>query len=351
MDESHLTGEPFLIAKVPGSDILSGAVIGESALTVSVTNLPMDSRYAKIMRVMPEAEANRPRIRRIADRLGAWYTVPGVGLAALGWAISHDFTRFLAVLVIATPCPLLLAIPVAIIGAISMAASRAIIIKKPAMLERIGSCRTVIFDKTGTLTNAKPSLTVILCAANVTRRRALEIGGELEQYSKHPLAASVLASGPAGSYQTRSAVGNQREAGTRIEHSIDGSLIQITGRRSTLHQRESEAPQLPPVAAGMECILLIDGRYARHFGSTTRRESRSFIHHLAAKHQVKKVMLVSDDRETEVRYLAGEVVISEVLFGKGPEEKVEIVCEEAKKGPTCFWATESMMHRRCKPPL
>ena len=140
MDESYLTGEPFQIAKVPGAEVLSGAVNGESALTISVTKLPIDSRYAKIMRVMQEAEANRPRMRRIADRLGAWYTVLGVTVALLGWIMGHDPKRFLAVLVIATPCPLLLAIPVAIIGAISIAATRGIIIKNPAMLERIGSC-------------------------------------------------------------------------------------------------------------------------------------------------------------------------------------------------------------------
>jgi cation transport ATPase len=148
MDESYLTGEPFHIAKVPGSAVLSGAVNGESAVTVTVTRLPVDSRYAKIMEVMQQAEANRPRFRRIGDRLGAWYTVLALLVAGAGWIIGHDPSRFLAVLVIATPCPLLLAIPVAIIGAISIAASRAIIVKDPAMLERIDSCRTVIFDKT-----------------------------------------------------------------------------------------------------------------------------------------------------------------------------------------------------------
>ena len=192
MDESYLTGEPFQIAKVPGAEVLSGAVNGESALTISVTKLPIDSRYAKIIRVMQEAEAHRPRMRRIADRLGAWYTVLGLTVALLGWMIGHDPKRFLAVLVIATPCPLLLAIPVAIIGAISIAATRGIIIKNPAMLERIGSCKTVIFDKTGTLTYGKPALTEILCAPNVDRQHALRMAASLEQYSKHPLAGSVL---------------------------------------------------------------------------------------------------------------------------------------------------------------
>jgi heavy metal translocating P-type ATPase len=338
MDESYLTGEPFLIAKVPGAAVLSGAVNGESALTVSVTNLPVDSRYAKIMRVMQEAEANRPRMRRIADRLGAWYTVLGVGLAALGWAIGHDPTRFLAVLVIATPCPLLLAIPVAIIGAISTAASRAIIIKNPAMLERIASYKTVIFDKTGTLTYGKPSLTEILCAPNIPRRRALELAASLEQYSKHPLAASILETARREANELDQPSEISEKPGHGLSGSIGATLIQITGRKSILELRESEASQLPPIASGMECVLLVDGKYAAtfRFHDPPRLESRSFIGHLAPEHQVNKVMLVSGDREAEVRYLAGEVGIGEVLFGKSPEEKVGIVREEAKKGPTLF---------------
>jgi heavy metal translocating P-type ATPase len=338
MDESYLTGEPFLIAKVPGSDVLSGTVNGESALTVSVTNLAVDSRYAKIMRVMQEAEANRPRMRRIADRLGAWYTVLGVGIAALGWAIGHDPTRFLAVLVIATPCPLLLAIPVAIIGAISTAASRAIIIKNPAMLERIGSCKTVIFDKTGTLTYGKPSLTEILCASNVSRRQALEMAASLEQYSKHPLAGSILEAARREDIELAQPSEIGEKPGQGLSGLIGPTFVQITGRMAVLEKQTSDVQQLPPVAAGMECILLLDGKYAAtfRFHDAPRRESRSFIRHLAPKHQVNKVMLVSGDREAEVRYLAGEVGIREVLFGKSPEEKVEIVREEAKKGLTLF---------------
>src|SRR5450432_3623152 len=128
-------------------------------------------------------------MRRIADRLGAWYTVLGLAVAIFGWVIGNDPKRFLAVLVIATPCPLLLAIPVAIIGAISIAASRGIIVKDPGMLERVSSCRTMIFDKTGTLTYGKPALTEVLCAQGLERKQALQWAASVEQYSRHPLAA------------------------------------------------------------------------------------------------------------------------------------------------------------------
>lgn len=135
MDESYLTGEPYLLAKAPGSAVLSGAVNGDSALTIRAEKSAIDSRYAKIMRVMRESEQQRPRLRRLGDQLGALYTPLAVGIALFAWAASGDPVRFLAVLVVATPCPLLIAIPVAIIGAVSLAARRGIVVKDPAVLE------------------------------------------------------------------------------------------------------------------------------------------------------------------------------------------------------------------------
>lgn len=147
MDESYLTGEPYFISKTRGAQVLSEAVNGDAALAIAATKLSQDSRYTRIMQVMREAETNRPSFRRIADRLGAWYTLLAIAVAIAGWIAGRDATRFLAVLVIATPCPLLLAIPVTIIGAISIAAARGIVIKNPAILKRVSRCRTMMFDK------------------------------------------------------------------------------------------------------------------------------------------------------------------------------------------------------------
>jgi P-type E1-E2 ATPase len=177
MNEAYLTGEPYEMSKTPGSEVLSGAINGETALTIRVERLPIDSRYAKIMQVMQDTQQRRPRLRRLGDVLGAWYTPLAVAIALVAWVATGQSHRFLAVLVIATPCPLLLAIPVAVIGAISLAARRGIIIKNPAVLERIGRCTTLIFDKTGTLTYGRPTLTEILCAprcpSNCSEFRAL----------------------------------------------------------------------------------------------------------------------------------------------------------------------------------
>ena len=122
MNEAYLTGEPYETSKAEGAAVISGAVNGESALAVRATKLPIDSRYARIMRVMQETQAHRPRLRRLGDMLGAWYTPLAVTIAIGSWLATGQSQRFLAVVVIATPCPLLLAIPVAIIGAISLAA-------------------------------------------------------------------------------------------------------------------------------------------------------------------------------------------------------------------------------------
>lgn len=339
MDESFLTGEPYQISKVAGAEVLSGAVNGQAALTIQVVRLPVDSRYAKITRVMLEAETNRPQIRRIADRLGAWYTLLALAVAWIGWYAGGDSTRFLAVLVIATPCPLLLAVPVAIIGAISVAASRGIIIKNPAMLERIDSCRTAIFDKTGTLTYGKPLLTEVLCAPGITRDGAIRMAASLEQYSKHPLATSIvdLAKQENIDFAVVTEIAEKPGAGLRgmIETANGTTAVQITGRKKV---SAAIAALLPPVTPGMECILLLDAQYGAtmRFRDAPRKESKGFITHLGPRHQMSRIILLSGDREAEVMYLAGEVGITEALFGKSPEEKVAIVAQEVQRAPTLF---------------
>ena len=336
MDESYLTGEPFQIAKAPGSEVLSGAINGPDAMTIVVTTLPVDSRYAKIVQVMEQAEAQRPRLRRIADRLGGWYTLFALAIAVAGWIIGGEPRRFLAVLVIATPCPLLLAVPVAIIGAISLAASRGIIIKNPAMLERIDRCRTIIFDKTGTLTYGKPSLTDVICAPGATRGLVMRLVTSLEQYSRHPLAISILDAARAEGVAPVEVSEISERPGQGLQGSIAGEIIEITGRGKIVSSLV--VSQLPPHAAGMECIVLRNGEYAAtlRFQDVPREESRSFVDHLVPRHQVTRVMLVSGDRDVEVQHLASLVGIENVHSGTSPEEKLAIVREEVSKGPTLF---------------
>jgi heavy metal translocating P-type ATPase len=334
MDESYLTGEPYEMSKTPGSTVLSGAINGDTALTIAAEKLAVDSRYSKIMQVMQATEQNRPRLRRLGDRLGAWYTPIAVAVAALTWVFTGNPQRFLAVVVIATPCPLLIAIPVAVIGAISLSARHGIIIKNPAVLEQITTCRTLIFDKTGTLTYGKPALTEILRGPGFTSEQVLQIAASLEQYSKHPLAGAILTAAHGANLALKPVSHMRERPGEGLEGTVAGRQVRITGR-GKLKGRDWP---LPPLASGLECIVLIDGKYAAafRFHDAPRHESRPFIDHLGPRHRVERVMLVSGDRESEVRYLADEVGITEVHAGQAPEEKVSIVVRETKAGSTLF---------------
>ena len=143
------------------------------------------------MQVMDVTRQKRPRLRRLADKLGALYTPVAVVIALLAWGLSGEAHRFLAVLVVATPCPLIIAIPVAIIGAISWSAKRGIIIKDPIALERAHTCEVLITDKTGTLTIGEPRL-VEIEALGIEENEVLRLAASVEKYSKHPLAQPVV---------------------------------------------------------------------------------------------------------------------------------------------------------------
>ena len=338
MNEAFLTGEPFEITKAPGSAVISGAVNGESALTITTTRRAVDSRYAKIMEVMRESEQNQPHLRRLGDQLGAIYTPVAISIAVLAWVISGEAVRFLAVLVIATPCPLLIAIPVAIIGSISLAARRSIIVKNPAVLEQITSCRSAIFDKTGTLTYGEPKLTEQLIAPGFAQKEVLMLAASLELYSKHPLARAILAEAKAAGLQLQQASKVSEAPGQGLRGTVGEHEVQLTSRGKLIAERVPGAEHLPPIVGGLECIVVIDGQFAAAFRlrDAPRAEGRSFIKHLEPKHQFQHIMILSGDRESEVRYLAEQVGISEVQAEQSPEQKLTIVREETAREKTLY---------------
>jgi heavy metal translocating P-type ATPase len=338
MNEAFLTGEPFEITKAPGSNVISGAVNGKSALTIMATRRPVDSRYAKIIQVMRESEENQPKLRRLGDQLGAIYTPVAVSIAVLAWILSGEAVRFLAVLVIATPCPLLIAIPVAIIGTISLAARRSIIIKNPAVLEQITRCRTAIFDKTGTLTYGEPKLTEQLVAPGFAQKEVLTLAASLELYSKHPLARAILAEAKKQGLQLQQALMVSEPPGQGLRGTVGGRVVQLTSRGKLIAQRIPGAEHLSPVASGLECIIVIDGRFAAsfRFRDAPRAEGHTFIQHLGPKHQFRHIMIISGDRESEVRYLAEQVGIDEIHAEQSPEQKLVLVRQETARAKTLY---------------
>lgn len=338
MDESYLTGEPYKISKVPGTAVISGAINGESVLTVQAQKLPSESCYASIVAVLGEAEQKRPALRRLGDQIGAVFAPVALALAFIAWYLASDATRFLAVLVIATPCPLLIAIPITVISAISMAARQSIIIKDPTVLERLPTCRTAIFDKTGTLTYGKPILAEILAGSGVDANFALQSAASLERYSKHPLASAILQAAKLNKLHFLNATSVTEPPGEGLTGVIDNNIIRITSRKKIMEKHPSLAHQLPPSSIGLECVILINDKYAAtfRFRDIPREETKPFISHLMPAHQFNKIMLVSGDRESEVNYLGRSLNISEIHASQTPQQKLAIVRSEMKKAPTLF---------------
>jgi heavy metal translocating P-type ATPase len=260
--------------------------------------------------------------------------VIALALAATAWITSHDPSRFLAVIVVATPCPLLIAIPVAVIGAISLSAARGVIIKNPAALEQITGCRTLVFDKTGTLTYGRPSLTQVVTGDALSEDEALRLAASVEQYSKHPLAGAIVREASRRRLAVPIADHVSEKPGDGLRGAVAGRDVRITGR----HTLELRAVTLPPAEAGLECVVIVDDRYAAlfRFHDAPRVEAKSFVSHLRPRHGVGRIMLVSGDRPPEVEYLARTVGITDVHAGKSPEDKLALVTAEAARGPVLF---------------
>lgn len=338
MDESYLSGEPYRVPKSVGSPVMSGAINGESVLQVRVTRRAVDSRYARIMEVMQDSAQRKPNLRRLGDLLGAWYTPFALLIAALAWWSSGEVIRFLAVLVVATPCPLLLGIPIAVIGTISLAARRNIIVKDPAVLEQIALVRTALFDKTGTLTYGRPTLQELILGDGFQTTGVLSLAASLEQYSRHPLSGAVQEAARRGGAALLEAAAVSEVPGRGLTGTIDGHQVWITSRKLLALDQPELVDNLPARTGGMECLVMVDRRFAglMRFRDEIRRDSSHFIQHLSPRHGIRRTLLVSGDREEEVRYLADHIGGLEIYASQSPEQKVEITRRETERAPTMF---------------
>lgn len=190
-DESSLTGESMPVDRHSGDEVLSGAINGTRAVQMRATRRSADSQYQQIVALVRGAQDSRAPVVRLADRFAIPFTAVSLVLAGTGWALSGDPARFAEVLVLATPCPLLIAAPVAFLGGLSRAARVGVIMKGGAVIEQLARVRSVAFDKTGTLTEGRPDLVDIRPAGGFTPDEVLLLAASAEQYSSHVLAEGI----------------------------------------------------------------------------------------------------------------------------------------------------------------
>jgi len=338
LDESALTGEPNPAERVRGEQIASGVVnVGAAFDMVAVTTADQ-STYAGIVRLVREAQESKAPFVRMADRYALVFVPLTLAVAGAAWALSGDVVRALAVIVVATPCPLILAAPIAIVSGVSRAARRGVIVKGGAAVETLASARVLLFDKTGTLTAGRPVLTDIESPGFDDPVEMLRLAASLEQMSPHILGSAIVRAARERGLDLSLPGDIREETGQGIAGTVDGRSVAI-GR---LEWVSSERP-LPQWVRRLRRRLTFDG-FANMFVSVDgelagaliledpiRVDSARTIR-LLRQAGIRRIVMVTGDR-TEVAETVGHAVgIDEVLAERTPTEKVDAVREERPNG-------------------
>jgi heavy metal translocating P-type ATPase len=339
LDESRLTGEPLPVHARPGTSLMSGTLNLNGALMARVTALASESQYARIVELVRSATASKAPLQRLADRYAVWFTPATLLVCAIAWLASGDPARALAVLVVATPCPLILATPIAIIGGINRAARRQIIMRTGGALERLSRVRAAVFDKTGTLTVGRPEVTRIIPVAPRDAATLLRLVGSLEQHSGHALARSVVAAASAGERLTTPTLVSE-DPGRGITGSVDGHTVSVgshsyIAERSGVMNGSMNGTQAPSNLALLRAYAAVDDRFAGaiEFADQLRPGAQRMIDGLR-RLGVRRMMLLSGDHADAVRSTASSLGIDVAHGELLPAEKVERIAElTAEVGP------------------
>src|SRR5437867_11462353 len=227
LDESALTGESRPVERLRGDLVRSGAVNAGSGLDLHATSTAADSTYAGIVRLVEEAERQKAPAVRLADRYALVFVPVTLVIAGAAWAISGDPVRALSVLVVATPCPLILAVPIAVVAGISRAAKRGIIVKGGGALETLARGKTLLFDKTGTLTSGVPEVADVEVFGGIDPEELLRLAASLDQVSPHVLGAAIVRAARQRGLALSFPVDVSEEPGSGIEGTVDGRRVSV----------------------------------------------------------------------------------------------------------------------------
>ncbi len=330
LDTSRVTGEPLPERVGPGAHVSSGVVNLEGPLLLSVTALARESLYARIVELVRSAQAQKAPIQRLADRWAVWFTPVTLVACAIAWWISGDVARVLSVLVVATPCPLIIATPVAVIGGINRAARRSIVVRNGSALELLSRVNTVVFDKTGTLTIGRPGVASVESLHGLDANELLQLAAAVEVGSGHLLARSTVA-------EARDRGLTIPRAAEITEYAGRGVSGVVEGRRVTVGERGIVSELHPALGAeiarfhdgqtgGLRAFVAVDDDSLGVIRFADRL--RSGLEHLGprlAARGLSRVLLLSGDHADNVEKIAREVGITEARGDQLPQDKVDAV--------------------------
>lgn len=332
IDTSSLTGESLPVTFTKGEEIPSGALNTQVAFTASTLRPASESQYQRIISLVQQAQSSRAPIVRLADRFAVPFTVFSLLLAGAAWWISGESIRLAQVLVLATPCPLLIAAPVAFLGGLSQSAKNGVIVKGGSVLESLSRIRTAAFDKTGTLTQGHPTVIGVHPEPGISKGELLRLAASAEQFSTHVFAHGVLAAAESRNLPLSLGTKATETATNGIQATIEGAVVRV-GKEAFITDAVNHAVGSPPLLPGQAAAFVsINDSF---IGSLTltdpiRMESAAVISWLNT-HGIRSLMVTGDSTHT-AQTVAVDVGIDTVHTGLLPEDKVQIV--RGLPGPT-----------------
>jgi heavy metal translocating P-type ATPase len=334
VDTSPITGEPVPVTAVAGVELPSGSLNQEGALRVRARARASESQYARIVEMVRTAQASKAPLQRLADRYAIWFTPLTLAVCAVTYALTHDATRVLSVLVVATPCPLILATPVAIIGGINRAARSRIIVRHGGALEQLAGVTVAVFDKTGTLTIGRPEVSEVVATNGIDADSLLALAAAVEERSGHLLARSVVAEARTRGLPIVEARAIIESPGRGVTGDVHGREVAVGSRAYILERypslrRDWKASAKPVLSAH----VTIDGTHAGviEFADRVRPAAAATIEELREE-GVDRLLLLSGDDPQTARAVANAVGIRDARGDLLPQDKVSVVGELVKAG-------------------
>lgn len=326
-DESSLTGESLPVDKVAGDRVLSGSVNGSGAVEVVAVAAAAESQYQRIVELVREAAGSKAPLVRLADRYAVPFTAVSLAIAGIAWIVSGDPVRFAEVLVVATPCPLLIAAPVAFMGGMSSAARRGIVMKSAGSLEKLSRARTIAFDKTGTLTEGRPVVVAVHPEPGVDADELLRTVGSAERYSSHVLAASMQQAAIDRGLRLSEVLDARDVATHGVAATVDGRAV-VVGKPGFVDEHVTRVERRPVVSGEAVVYVGIDGEFAGTvvLRDEVRRDAAATLAALA-KLGVTRTLMITGDVDATARPIAEALGITEHHSECLPEDKVRIVQE------------------------
>ncbi|WP_137135336.1 heavy metal translocating P-type ATPase [Rhizobium sp. FKY42] len=335
LNMAALTGESLPISLEPGAEILSGSTNAGHAFDMVATEAAKDSTYAGIVRLVEQAQRSKAPMSRLADRFSIGFLAVTVLIAFAAWWATGDPIRAVAVLVVATPCPLILAVPVALVAGLSRAAQFGVLIKGAKPLESMARIHTLVLDKTGTLTDGRPQITRIHAEAGYSEDDVLRLAASLDQLSKHPMAQALVAAAEARGLVLHLPAQTEEVPGEGVVGMLEGKPVFVGGHGFVTARTGDATLAIPATEAGS--VLVAVGVGQRLAGTIlmadpVRADARAMLRGLRDE-GVKRLVLATGDRAAVAERIAGDLGLDAIHAELSPDRKVQIVLEERKRGP------------------